>query len=155
MSPLPAAYGHTHSLKTQSHTHTLGQTNTVALHTLLFYHGCVDNKAGPCPNMVNGAVERSGSPANQRRVRAPTFFRVTHNRDSIDARAGGACVLNINRQRQRRSRGAITRWKNAKNSRGLEVRTFLWLEMILHTCTAGRCVITWCARKHLDGGFLS
>ncbi len=33
-----------------------------------------------------------------------TFFRVTHARDSIDARVGGACVLNINRQRQRCSR---------------------------------------------------
>lgn len=53
-------------IQTHSHTHT-GSDQCRRLHTLLFYFGCVDKRAGPCPNMVNGAVERSGSPANRRR----------------------------------------------------------------------------------------
>lgn len=85
---------HTHSFK-HIHTHTLGQTNAgESTHSCFIL--AASTKGGSLPK--HG--ERGGGTFRVVSQSAPglaqTFFRVTHARDSIDARVGGACVLNIN-----------------------------------------------------------
>lgn len=51
-----------------------------------------------------------------------TFFRVTHVRDSIDAKAGGACVLKINQNDSAAHVGLLLDEKNSKNNDCLGAR---------------------------------
>lgn len=146
MSPLPAAVRtHTHS-KTFTHTHWFRPTQE-APHTLVLFW-LHRQKGGPMPinGEQGGGTFRVSSQSASGSTR--TFFRVTHARDSIDARVGGACVLNINRRLQRRSSGAITRWKILKIAVVWRCRQTGNVD-ILHTFTAGRCAIMWQPRKHL------
>lgn len=100
-------------IQTHSHTHT-GSDQCRRIHTLLFYFWLRRHKGvsmtihGEQGSGTFRVASQSASGFTQ------TFFHVTHARDSIDARDGGASVLNINRQRQQSSRGAITGWKMLK-----------------------------------------
>lgn len=118
MSPLPAAVRkHTHS---NTLTHAAGQTSAGGSMLSCFILDA-EAEAGLCPNMVTGRWNVPG--------REPisvafdiTLLRVTHARDSIDARAGGACVLNITETAAGLTWGYC--WmKRSKNSRSLEVQT--------------------------------
>ncbi len=141
MSPQPAAVStHTHS-NTFTHTHWVRPTQEAPYTLVLFW--LRRQKGGSLPK--NG--ERGGGTFRVAGQSAPrstqTFFRVTHARDSIDARAGGACVLNINRQRQRRSRGAITGEKRLKIAVVWRCRRFMTGNVdITHVYNRKRCDIT-------------
>lgn len=138
-------------IQTHSPAHTPGQTDAGSLHTLLFYFGCVDKRRDMPKHGERGGgtfrVTGQSAPSSAR-----TFFRVTHTRDSIDARGRGACVLNINPRRQRRSRGAIT-GRELLNIAAvfLEVQTFYDWKCRDYTRLqqGGRCVSTWQTRKRL------
>lgn len=123
MSPRPAAVRVHALIQTHPRART-GPHERRRLHTLLFYFGCVDTRGGLVPKhgaRGGGTFRVSGQSAPRARR---TFFRVTHTRDSIDARAGGACVLNINPQTTAALTWGYYWMKRAKNSRSLEVQTF-------------------------------
>lgn len=102
---------HTHS-NTFTHTHWVKPTQEAPYTPALFWLRRQKGGSMPKKGERGGGTFRVGSQSAPGSTQ--TFFRVTHGRDSIDARAGGACVLNINQQRQRRSRGDITGEKMLK-----------------------------------------
>lgn len=107
MSHLPAAASTHNHTNTLTHTHALGQIRADGLHTVFILAASRRRRAHAQIWRKGGGTFRSAGQSAPGSTQ--TFFRVTHVRDSIDARAGGACVLNI--IQQRRSRGAITGWK--------------------------------------------
>lgn len=76
------------------HTPLLVETNAGSPFTHSFYFGCVDKKGGAVPiyGKTGGSVPGAGQPAA---TSGKDVLRVTHVRDSIDARDGGVWLLNI------------------------------------------------------------
>lgn len=126
MSPLPAAVGPHTLIQTHSHTHT-GSDRCSRLHILLFYFGCVDKRAGSCPKMVNGAVERSGTRTNQRCA--------LDTRLPCDARTGF---------HWRKSRGSVRAKYKPTNDSGAHVGLLLDEKML-------KIVTGWRYRRFLTG----
>lgn len=93
MWPLPAAVStHTHSV-TLTHTHWVAPAQAAPCSLVLFWLRRPEGGTLPKYGEQGGGTFRIASQSAGRSRQ--TVLRVTHVRDSIDARAGGACVLNI------------------------------------------------------------